>query len=128
MTDGQSSSRIPERRGFTRTRLTVEVSLASESHFFAGLSGDLSRGGIFVSTYEPIEIGREVQVEFDLPTGQIVTRGIVRWIRAASEGMSPGVGIGFTELSPNDRLVIERFCAERPPLYVDVGDRESIAG
>lgn len=117
-----------ERRASSRVHIEVEVTLESESHFFTGLSGDLSKGGIFLSTYQRLEVGRPVQMEFTLPGGKVVARGTVQWARAASEGASPGVGVAFESLSDADRAIIAAFCEQRPPLYYEVGDRPSHAG
>lgn len=114
-----------DRRSDLRLRLDVLVTLDSESQFFTGLANDISRGGVFVSTYRDIPIGEEVWLEFDLPAGRVLARGAVRWKRLASEGVTPGVGVSFTELSPDARHCIESFCALRQPLYFDEGDRAS---
>lgn len=111
----------PEHRATPRTSLVVELHLASDSHFFSGLSGDISEGGVFVSTYRELATGTPVDLEFSLPGSDRVVKakGEVRWHRNASEGAPPGVGIAFDELSDEDRAVIHRFCTLRPPLYYD---------
>lgn len=99
----------------------MEVTLTSDSHFFVGLTNDISTGGIFVSTYNPIAIGAQIEMEFALPDGTVHVKGTVRWRRETTE-MSPGVGIAFEELSPESARTIERFCAKRPPLYYDLDE------
>jgi uncharacterized protein (TIGR02266 family) len=110
-----------EHRASKRISLAVELHLASESHFFSGLSGDISEGGVFVSTYRALAMGSLVDIEFSLPGSDrtIHARGEVRWHRDASPGATPGVGIAFEELADEDRSVIHRFCTMRPPLYYD---------
>lgn len=113
-----------EHRASQRTSLSVELHLASESHFFSGLSGDISEGGVFVSTYRDLAVGSLVDIEFSLPGSErtIHARGEVRWHRDASPDAAPGVGVAFEELSEEDRALIHRFCTLRPPLYYeDVG-------
>jgi len=107
-----------ERRADVRIALEVEVSLASESHFFVGLSGDLSGGGLFVVTWRKLAVGTPIFVAVDLPDGRLLADGEVRWVRDASD--APGLGIAFTGLSEEDRRRIEVFCAQRAPLYFDV--------
>jgi uncharacterized protein (TIGR02266 family) len=109
-----------ERRSHRRYQFQEEVSLESDSQFFSGLSGDISEGGIFISTYREVAIGEEVLVEITLPEGTLRARGVVRWRRVASEGGAPGLGISFTELS--DRGLVERFLAHRAPLYCEVDE------
>ena len=111
-----------EHRASKRISLQVELHLASDSHFFSGLSGDISEGGVFVSTYRALAQGSLVDLEFSLPgsEGPLHARGAVRWHRDATpQGPPPGVGISFDELSDEDRKAIHRFCTMRPPLYYD---------
>jgi uncharacterized protein (TIGR02266 family) len=98
----------------------VEVSLTSESHFFAGLTGDVSTGGLFVQTYRRHPVGTGLVVAFSLPTGDICAPGVVRWVREGAEGTAPGLGIEFECLSEPERDSIETFCKSRPPLYHDI--------
>jgi uncharacterized protein (TIGR02266 family) len=114
-----------ERRSSARTRIEVEVSLDSESHFFTGMTGDLSTGGIFVATYRPIEIGEQLHIKFVLPFGEVDARGRVCWKREGVGDVGPGVGIAFEDLSESTRIAIQRFCDERPPLYYDVPEGSS---
>src|SRR5947207_2911002 len=70
-----------EQRAHHRAELQVEVTFSSDSHFFVGLTNDISTGGVFVSTYRPLEIGQQVQLDFALPEGTIQVKGTVRWRR-----------------------------------------------
>ncbi len=107
-------------RTLPRVTLEVDVDLSSDSHFFTGLSGDISEGGLFVSTYRSVDVGSEVDLEFSLPTGAVQTRGLVRWHRDASPYGPPGIGIEFDLLSEQERKIIHAFCVARAPLYYDV--------
>lgn len=114
----------PEHRSSQRVAVSVDIHLASDSHFFSGLSGDISEGGLFLSTYRPLPIGSEVDLEFSLPGSEetLHARGEVRWLREHSVHEPRGVGIAFGALSEHDRERIHRFCTMRPPLYYeDVG-------
>jgi uncharacterized protein (TIGR02266 family) len=113
-----------EQRASARVSVSVDIHLASESHFFSGLSGDVSEGGLFLSTYRPLPIGSSVEIEFSLPGSDATlhARGEVRWLREHSADEPRGVGIAFEELADEDRERIHRFCTMRPPLYYeDVG-------
>jgi uncharacterized protein (TIGR02266 family) len=119
---GTLSTSDGEHRASKRISLQVELHLASDSHFFSGLSGDISEGGVFVSTYRALAQGSLVDLEFSLPGNEqpLHARGEVRWHRDATpQGPPPGVGISFDELSDDDRKAIHRFCTMRPPLYYD---------
>lgn len=113
-----------EHRASPRISVSVDIHLSSDSHFFSGLSGDISEGGLFLSTYRPLAIGSEVDLEFSLPGSEqaVHARGEVRWLREHSAHEPRGVGIAFESLSEDDRERIHRFCTMRPPLYYeDVG-------
>lgn len=113
-----------EKRESQRVSLAVDIHLSSDSHFFSGLSGDISEGGLFLSTYRPIAVGSPVALEFSLPgtNDALRAKGEVRWLREHSTGQPQGVGIAFEELAEEDRERIHRFCTMRPPLYYeDVG-------
>jgi uncharacterized protein (TIGR02266 family) len=109
-----------DHRAYPRVELDVQIDFASESHFFAGLSGDVSEGGVFVQTYRELPIGSAVDLEFVIPGGQVKTHGTVRWQRAKTDASSPGVGIAFEELPEESRTLIQSFCRARAPLYYDV--------
>lgn len=110
-----------EQRASRRVAVAVDVHLASDSHFFSGLSGDISEGGLFLSTYRPLPIGSSVEVELSLPgsNAPLHARGEVRWLREHSTGQPQGVGISFDDLADDDRERIHRFCTMRPALYYD---------
>jgi uncharacterized protein (TIGR02266 family) len=106
-----------------RVVLSSEVTISSESQFFAGLTGDVLEGGVFIATYRRLDIGCRVAVSLSLPAGDLELLGVVEWIRDAYDGVSPGVGIGFEDLSVEARAGIEAFCRLRAPLYHESATR-----
>ena len=111
-----------EKRDGERVAIALEVALTGDSQFFAGITGDIARGGLFVSTYQVLPIGTGVDLTFSLPDGAVIkTHGKVRWARAASTGAAPGLGISFESLGAEDRAHIEAFCGQRAPLLHDDG-------
>lgn len=119
LAEDERAARREEQRAAPRQKIDVEVTIASESHFFAGLAGDVSVGGVFVATYARIPVGRELSIAFSLPDGEVMARGIVRWRREGSDRVAPGIGVQFEMLDEADWKIIERFCEERPPILVD---------
>jgi uncharacterized protein (TIGR02266 family) len=112
--DGRERRRQPE----ARSVFEVEIGLSSESNFYAGLTSDVSMGGLFVSTHQPAAAGVVVTLYFVLPDGHSVeATGIVRWTREASADASPGMGVAFTRLKPEDSAAIARYCGHRAPLF-----------
>ena len=118
----EESTKGTELRAHPRTILEVEVSFETESHFFAGLTRDISEGGLFLATYRALSVGARVSLSLSLPDGALDVTGTVRWSRDANDGSTPGVGIAFDPLDEAATKRITRFCELRAPLYYDVDD------
>jgi uncharacterized protein (TIGR02266 family) len=113
-----------ERRSDPQPRavVQVEIGLFSESNFYAGLSYDVSQGGVFVSTYQPAAPGSRLTLFFVLPSGHALEiDGVVRWTRAPSDDAPPGMGVAFSHLSPEDLAAISEYCRQRAPLIYEQG-------
>jgi uncharacterized protein (TIGR02266 family) len=102
--------------------IEVEVSLTSEAYFYAGLTGDVREGGVFVPTYELMPIGSEIDVDIQLPRCTFRACGRVRWVREAKDGYASGLGIAFETLDASDHARVEELCRHRAPYYYDVDD------
>jgi uncharacterized protein (TIGR02266 family) len=75
---------------------------------------NLSRGGVFVTTHEPVPAGSRLLVELTLPGGSPVQAiGRVAWTRMTpgdgSESTRAGIGIEFLGGSPDDFEAVERY-------------------
>jgi len=104
--------------------MAVDFNVWSEAHFFFGLSGDVTQGGVFISTYLAFPVGSVIELEFSLPDAGATLRacGEVRWIRESSAKGAPGIGLGFENTSAEDRRRLHDFCTLGPSLhYADVG-------
>jgi uncharacterized protein (TIGR02266 family) len=113
MRHGHANRRVP---------IEVDVSLTSDSHFFVGLSGDLSEAGLFAATWRELAVGTPLDVTVTLPDGLLVARGRVRWARHATDAAPPGLGIALDELTKPERTRLETFCASRAPWYYELGE------
>lgn len=111
-----------ERRVQERVELEIDIGLHSATQFYAGLSNDISQGGIFVSTVKPMPVGSEVSISFVLPGGHnVTTRGRVAWLSSPrDEAGRPGMGVRFERLEPEHRHAIEKFLRYRPPMLHEV--------
>lgn len=114
-----------EDRRVRTLQLQVEntLDMQSDTQFYTGLSGRIDEGGIFVATFDVKPINSKIRVSFSLPRGEsIVTKGFVRWVREynpSTPDVVPGMGVGFSDLSDNDRKAIERYLEKRAPLFYD---------
>lgn len=120
---GQRGSLPEDRRDISRAEFSIDVGLHTASQFFAGISGDLSEGGLFVATYTPQPVGSELHLSFVLPGGTAIrTAAIVAWSRLGDghdDNTEPGMGLRFYGLSDDDRRAIERFLKVRPPMIYE---------
>jgi uncharacterized protein (TIGR02266 family) len=97
-------SAMEEKRKFERNKVNAK----SEVHFDEGMtfskSTDLSSGGLFISTPEPLSEGSEVSLSLQIPGEESVDiKGVVRWVRESSDDESKsGMGIEFVDVSESD--------------------------
>src|SRR5574338_530487 len=115
--------------------LRIRLSHGSLEEFIQRYALNVSRGGIFVRTLDPRPPGAEVVLDVSIGTGHQVLsgKGIVRWTTPPSgpgeTHREPGMGIKFTELTPETRALIDRIVASRggdglgdePPGPAEVG-------
>jgi type IV pilus assembly protein PilZ len=114
-----NESASSDRRHSQRASVEVDLGVYSESNFFTGLTRDISDGGLFVATHVPLPVGTEVTVKFTLPgCAEVTAKGVVAWLRDPQAG-TPGMGVRFSELRPEDEALIHRFISKREPLYHD---------
>ncbi len=107
-----------ERREGSRVALRADVGFESDTHFYTGVTGDLSDGGLFVATDELLSKGTKVTVSFVLPEGyQVVAEGRVAWVRQGGNGPK-GMGIALAKLPSESILAIKAFMARREPTAV----------
>jgi uncharacterized protein (TIGR02266 family) len=104
-----------------RAHLFAQVDVHTQSNFFTGFSGTLLDGGLFVATYEPLELGQAVHVEFSLPGGQLVAcDGRVSWLcdpLHLDNDLAPGAGVVFERMDPALEKLIIRFMQRREPMF-----------
>jgi uncharacterized protein (TIGR02266 family) len=111
------------RRQKPRVKSELELEFKDETHFYAGITQDISQGGVFIATYNVFPVGSRLELGFRLPGGaEVRARGVVRWVRgeAEPEEERPGMGVAFTELSEAALTAIAAYCQKRAPLYIEL--------
>jgi len=110
-----------ERRRRARIGCEFEVEFLGDSHLIAGLTQDISQGGVFIATYQVLPLGAVVSLGLELPSGRVVVQGVVRWRRDEVDGDGrPGLGIQFIDLHPDTVAVLTEFCRANPARYYDM--------
>ncbi len=115
----------PEARQHRRVDLDVEITLESDSNFYAGITDNISEGGVFVAMLDLPPVGAEVSLRLRLPGlhQPLALSGVVRWVRdlEVCQGVAAGCGIEWRGLPEEARRLIERFTRSRDTLLHDVG-------
>lgn len=89
-----------EKREHTRQAKTIRAEVHTSDGMTFSSTLDMSARGVFITTPEPIEQGKEVTLTIALtPSDHISVSGIVRWIREEKEDLRAGMGIEFIDIS-----------------------------
>jgi type IV pilus assembly protein PilZ len=102
-----------ERRDDTRAPIELKVEYKRLNSFFADYTRNISRGGTFIRTTKPLNIGTDFNFKLVVPRLEepLVLRGRVQWIvnpeEAEGSDREPGMGIGFIYGSEAERHRIE---------------------
>jgi uncharacterized protein (TIGR02266 family) len=96
-------------RRLPRLPISLEVAYRTAGAFLVSYSINLSKGGIFLETATPLEVGEHVQLRFDVPgVGPLDVSGVVAWVRSGShDGLPDGMGIQFDQLDTRYGDVID---------------------
>ncbi len=117
----QAAAASAEARRNGRVRMHTSIDMRSDSNFFTGFSMDISEGGVFIATVEPVPRGTQVELDFTLPGGRpMKVTGVVRWVRESNSRtpeLMPGVGVQFTGLPPEVANAITSFVTTRDPMF-----------
>lgn len=95
-----------DRRSDPRVPIALKVEYKRLNSFFADYTKNISRGGTFIRTKNPLAIGTEFMFHLQVPTLEkpLMIKGKVMWIVPdGGEDKEPGMGIGFVYDSEADR-------------------------
>lgn len=100
-----------ERRRAERAGVTVRIDYATVDEMFSEFTRDINEGGLFIETDKPHQPGTEVSMQFHLPGSPEVLQTVGRVVRISpgAPGTPAGMGIEFDELTPDDRVKIDRI-------------------
>ena len=103
-----------ERRRHQRVSASVLIKYGNAEQFFTDYIQNISRGGIFVPTYNPLPEGARLQISFSLPYWDrlIETEGVV--VHSVHNdpqqgGQPSGMGIQFQALSEENLELIDKY-------------------
>jgi uncharacterized protein (TIGR02266 family) len=134
----------PHTRQGKRTPVTLKIKFKSETleQFIERYAVDVSQGGIFIRTKEPLSVGTQMKFEFQLRDASplIAGEGTVVWTREndpSRPAIAPGMGVRFDRLADGSQGILERILTEKakqapqrpapdsskPPLFTDTPTR-----
>jgi uncharacterized protein (TIGR02266 family) len=98
--------------------LRIKFRSASLEQFIERYAVDVSRGGIFIRTREPLAVGTQLRFDFQLQDAAplLAGEGTIVWIREndpARAGVTPGMGVRFDKLTPTSQPILEKILAEK---------------
>jgi type IV pilus assembly protein PilZ len=107
-----TESDASDRRNYPRAPIDLKVEYRRLNTFFADYTRNISRGGTFIKTQKPLDIGTEFLFKLVVPTleNPIVLRGKVQWVvqvEGSSDEDPPGMGIQFIYENETQRHEIE---------------------
>jgi len=101
-----------ERRGEERAPIELKVEYKRLNTFFYDYTKNISKGGTFIKTERPLDIGTVFLFKLQVPalSDPVELRGEVRWIVTpeSEPGRDPGMGIRFVYDGPQQRQELER--------------------
>jgi len=113
----------PSAPGARRSAVEANVGASSETNFYVGFSGEIAEGGVFVATYNTLDVGTLVAATVTLPGGyEFHVPGYVHFVRDPmdmSDESEPGMGVKFESLPSDARELILRFVRKRAPMFYD---------
>ncbi|MCU0691451.1 MAG: TIGR02266 family protein [Polyangiaceae bacterium] len=104
----------PDRRDMTRAPIELRVEYRRLNMFFADYTRNISKGGTFIRTNTPLDIGTEFVFSLVVPTLKepLSLVGKVMWTVAAERGTEDqpaGMGIEFQYRDAEERSRIAAF-------------------
>ena len=99
------------RRADPRYARTVEIELKAGGQSQTLFAKNLSLGGLFAETLEPLAMGTKVEVSFTVPghPETIMVKGEVRWTELMGSTGLTGMGIRFQGLRAREVWALNRF-------------------
>ncbi len=112
-----SASGEDDRRNHPRAPIELKVEYKKKNTFFADYTKNISKGGTFIKTTKPLDVGTEFVFKLTVPglDEPLAFRGAVKWVVRAGEpppegvdpDHEPGMGIRFIYRDDKERQAIE---------------------
>jgi uncharacterized protein (TIGR02266 family) len=99
-----------EQRQSPRVEFEVRLEAYRGDQLWAGLTENISEGGLFIATGIDMSPGEEFEVALTLPDGEVWRAAVVvRWVRPVGVGLEPGIGVQFKDLDAAHGAKLQRL-------------------
>ena len=105
---------MSEKRLDDRHAITLRVDYKRMNTFFADYAKNISKGGTFIRTSKPLDIGTEFNFVLSIPSQseQLQLKGEVMWVVTEEEAKGAeqaGMGIRFKFADDSERVAVHDF-------------------
>lgn len=103
---------IEERRKEKRVPVEIEVKYSTCESFAIDWMMNMSKGGMFIRTLNPLQPGTFLKIYFRIPgtEDEIYAEGVVRWkAEPADPTVLPGMGIEITSIDERSEKLISEY-------------------
>ena len=98
-------------------RYDVNDEFDSIADYTAEYVTNISKGGVFIRTKDPLKNGTRVNLRFSVILEDFETiEGEGQVVRVVNEGDDPGMGVAFISLTDRSRRVLARVIGEEPSM------------
>jgi uncharacterized protein (TIGR02266 family) len=95
-------------------RLDINKEFASIDDFIAEYVTDISRGGVFIRSKQPLPVGTKVNLKFSVIVDDFQTiEGEGEVVRLLEDGENTGMGVQFISLTDESRAIVEDLVRRR---------------
>ena len=103
--------KVIEQRATRRLPVRVEVEYGTMEDFLLDYTANVSLGGVFIQTDQPLDVGTRFRLRLQIPYRKrpLETLGEVRWTQDGSGYEEAGMGVRFDALASADRRAVERM-------------------
>lgn len=115
------------RRELDRREFDIRVGVATDHKLFVGLTHNISAGGLFIATEEPLKRGDKVAVRFSVPGSNYVfdKQATVCWTRpvdadGGDHRTMAGAGVQFDSLTDEEQKILNAFLQVHDAIFFDV--------
>lgn len=107
---------VEGKRKFPRIRVNLEVEYSIEDDSFKEHLVNMSMGGVFIKTDNPVYVDTILDLKFSLPglDRKIEITGKVMWasLYHPDDPTPPGMGILFTNTGKEDKRILEEYISK----------------